>query len=108
MNKLTLSEINVVPVKFNNGLVAFASCVVNNQFFIGNIAIYTSPASPDGFRLVYANKILKNGIKLDIVHPIKKEVGLEIQKQIVGCYLKLIENLAEKGGRNERNERYSQ
>lgn len=89
---VVVSEIQISPVKFREGLVAFASAVINHQFYIGNIAIYTSPSSPDGFRLVYPSRSL-NGQQLSIIHPITKEAGLAIQKQIVERYIKLMEDL---------------
>jgi stage V sporulation protein G len=92
MSELVVLEIQIIPVKPKDGLVAFASCVINNQLYLGNIAIYTSPSSPIGFRLVYPCRAV-NGTQLSIVHPITKEAGLLIQKQIVERYLKLMENL---------------
>lgn len=99
MNEIVVSEIQIIPVKPKDGLVAFASAVINNQFYIGNIAIYTSPSSLDGFRLVYPSRTLNNGTQLSIAHPITKEAGLVIQKQIVERYVKLMENLT-KGEEN--------
>lgn len=93
MSELVVSEIELTPVKFKNGLVAFASCVINNQFYLGSLAIYSSPSSPNGFRLVYPSRTLSNGKQLSILHPITKEAGLAIQKQIVERYIKLMEDL---------------
>lgn len=92
MQEIVVSEIQISPVKFRDGLVAFASCVINNQLYLGNIAIYTSPSSPDGFRLVYPSRAV-NGTQLSIAHPIRRETGSIIQKQIVERYIKLMENL---------------
>jgi len=100
MNDLTISEINIVPVKPQSGLVAFATCTINKQFYIGNIAIYTSLSSPGGFRLVYPARTLSNGKQLSIVHPISKEAGLLIQKRIVERYLELMEDLTKGGSKN--------
>ncbi len=95
MLTITISEIQIIPVKPKNGLVAFASCVINNQLYLGNLAIYTSPSSPEGYRLVYPTRTLKSGAHLSIAHPINKETGVAIQEQIVEQYLKLMENLDE-------------
>ena len=96
-NDINLSEIKIAPVKQNNGLVAFASAILNGQIYFGCIGIYTSLSSPEGFRLVYPTKLLSNGTSLEIFHPISKETGLLIQKIIVSEYRKLIEELT-KGG----------
>ena len=100
MSELIISEIQLTPVKFKDGLTAFASCVINNQFYLGNLALYSSPSSPTGFRLVYPSRTLSNGKQLSIVHPINKETGLLIQKQIAEQYLKLIEDLTKGEDRN--------
>ena len=105
MKEIVVSEIQVVPVKPKNGLVAFASAVINNQIYVGNIAIYTSLSSQNGFRLVYPSKSLNNGTKLDIIYPINKEAGSIVQRQIVEQYLKLIENLAKGNDKNGQESR---
>jgi DNA-binding cell septation regulator SpoVG len=92
-NSVNLYEIKIMPVKQNNGLVGFASAILNNQIYIGCIGIYTSLSSPDGFRLVYPTKLLSNGTNISIFHPITREAGLSIQKVIISEYLKLVEEL---------------
>ncbi len=67
MNELRISEIQIIPLKPKEGLVAFASCVVNKALYIGNIAIYTSPSTQEGFRLVYPVKTLPNGKEIHCV-----------------------------------------
>lgn len=90
MGKLFISEIQIIPVKPKDGLVAFASCVINNALYIGNIAIYTSPTNPEGYRLVYPLKVLPNGKEINCVHPITKEAGEAITKSLIGKYKDLI------------------
>ena len=96
MNELLITEIQVIPVKPNNGLVAFASCVINNQFYIGSIAVYTSPTSPDGHRLLYPIKVLPNGKEIHCIHPITKEAGEAVKRAIIGKF----EDLMTKQGRD--------
>ena len=90
MEKLFISEIQIIPVKPKEGLVAFASCVINNALYLGNIAIYTSPTNPEGYRLVYPMKVLPNGKEINCVHPINKESGEAIAKSIIRKYKDLI------------------
>jgi len=103
MNEIVVSEIQIIPVKPKDGLVAFASCVINSQFFLGNIAIYSSLSSPDGFRLVYPTKILNNGRNMPIAFPVNQATGFAIQKIIVEKYLKLVEKLTKGVCANERS-----
>ena len=90
MPEIVVSEIQIIPVKPKDGLVAFASCVVNHQFYIGNVAIYTSPTSQDGFRLVYPLKTLPTGKELNCVYPINRETGDTVSKAVVGKYKELL------------------
>lgn len=90
MNELVVKEIQIIPVMPKDGLIAFASCVVNNQFYIGNVAIYTSPSSPDGYRLVYPIKVLPNGKEINCVHPINRETGEQVKKAIIQKYEELV------------------
>ncbi len=83
MSEFEISEIQVIPIKPKEGLVAFASCIINNALYIGNIAIYTSPSTQSGFRLIYPVKILPNGKEINCVHPINKEAGELISKAII-------------------------
>jgi len=90
MNKLEISEIQIIPVKPKDGLVAFSSCVINNALYIGNIAVYTSQSARSGFRLVYPVKILPNGKEIHCVHPINKEAGELISKAIIGKFKEIL------------------
>ncbi len=90
MSGLEISEIQVIPVKPKEGLVAFASCIVNKALYIGNIAIYTSPSTQEGFRLAYPVKTLPNGKEINCVHPINKEAGEAILKEIIRKFREVV------------------
>ena len=93
MNEIVVSEIEIVPTKPKNGLVAFASCVINNQLYIGNIAIYTRPDGND-FRLAYPTKTLPNGKQINCVHPINRYAGEIIRSRIVERFVEISSKLA--------------
>lgn len=93
INNLQTSEISIVPIHSENGMVAFASAVVNNQFFIGNIAIYTSPSTSHGFRLVFPNKKLSSGQSIDCFKPITRDAEEKLTKDIVDRYKEIIKEL---------------
>lgn len=94
MCELLISEIQIIPVKPKDGLVAFGSCVINNSLYVGNIAIYTSPTNPEGYRLIYPLKILPNGKEISCFHPINKEAGEIIAKYIIGKFKELMSKRA--------------
>ena len=88
---MKISEIEIVPIKPQSGLVAFASCVINNSFYVGNIAIHTSYNCRDGYRLVYPSKILPNGKEVNCIHPINRDVGESISKAIISKFKQIIQ-----------------
>ncbi|HSG30838.1 MAG TPA: hypothetical protein VLB82_04755 [Thermodesulfobacteriota bacterium] len=49
-----ISEIQVIPVKANKGLIAFCSFVLYESIYCSSVGIYTSPHG--GYRLVYPTK----------------------------------------------------
>ena len=92
MMLLKIDEIQIVPIRPLDGLVGFASCVINNQFYVGNIAVYSSPSSRDGFRLVFPTKKLASGQVVDCFHPINKEAGELVTSAIIKQYVELMDN----------------
>jgi len=92
MQELTISEIQIIPINPQNGLVGFASAVINNQFYVGSIAIYTSPLSSRGFRVVFPTKKLSNGKHVECFYPINNVINERVSNAIIHEYVKLIEN----------------
>ena len=87
---IKLTEIQIVPVKPKDGLIAFVSFVMNGSFFIGDVAIHSRIDQP-GYRLVYPAKTLFNGLKINCFKPINKPTADEIEGQVLGEFEKLIE-----------------
>ena len=85
---IKLTEIQIVPVKPNNGLVAFVSFVISESFFVGDVAIY-SRINHEGYRLVYPTKILFNGLKINCFKPINRNVAEAIEEQVLCDFDKL-------------------
>lgn len=79
MNKIT--EVQIYPIKPNDGLIGFASVILDGKVYLGSIGIYRK-INGEGFRLTYPTK--KVGEKnLNIFHPISRETGLAIEKAII-------------------------
>jgi len=89
MKEVVISEIQIIPIKPKDGLVAFASFVIDDQFYVGDIAIYTRPSGQD-YRLVYPCKILPNGKRINCFHPINRETGECMKKAIIDKYLEMV------------------
>jgi len=92
MSEVSITDIQIAPTLPNDGLVAFASFVINEAVYVGNVAIYTAPAKPMGFRLVYPAKKLGNGKKMSSAHPITRSVGDIIEKIVISKYRELMSN----------------
>lgn len=89
MNEIAISEIQIIPIKPHNGLLAFVSFVLNNSFYVGDIALY-SRLDGTGYRLVYPIKILPNGLKINCFHPINYKTTQIIEEQITNKFIKLL------------------
>lgn len=74
--KTKVSDIRIILIEPKNGLIAFASCVIDNKFSIGSIGIHKK-LQKDEYRLTYAQK---NG--QTIAHPITRELSQEIEQSI--------------------------
>ena len=105
MQEINLSEIDVTPIKPRNGLIAFCSFVINNSFFVGDVAIY-SRLDGSGYRLVYPIKILPNGAKINCFYPINQKSSKIIEEQVFRVFLNLIEKVKMmKGIKDEQEEK---
>jgi len=77
---MKITEINITPIKPKDGLVGFASVVLDNSIYLGFIGIYTK-LDGTGYRLTYPTK--KIGDKsINIYHPINKEASKVIEETI--------------------------
>ncbi len=77
MYKPIISEIQIHHLKTSDGLVGFASLVIDGCWFVGNLAIYTRLEG--GYRVVYPTKKLRNDQEIPIFHPISKDAGEAIE-----------------------------
>ena len=79
----TISEIQIIPVKPDRGIVAFCSFVLFESIHCNSIAIFTRPHG--GFRLVYPTR--KNGNIYDnVYYPINRKTGQHIEEAVLAIY----------------------
>lgn len=73
---MKVTKVEILPVKPVNGLIAFASIELENQFYVSCIGIYTKIGG--GIRLTYPTK---EGGKntFNICHPIVPELSKHIE-----------------------------
>lgn len=103
--EIELSEIEIIPVRPKEGLIGFCSFVINNSFYVGDVAIY-GRLEDGNIRLVYPKTVLSNGLKISVFHPINKYIGDAIERQVANFYLGLLEKVKKmKGERDGTNGR---
>lgn len=77
---MKISEISIDLVKPRDGLIGFASLVIEESIYLGNIGIIKR-LEDDSFRLTYPTR--KVGEKdFNIYYPINKEAGKDIEKAV--------------------------
>ena len=78
---MKISRVRVKKVTPIKNLVGFASAVVDDWLFIGNIAIYTKLGSEKEVRLVFPQKKVKNG-SISLFYPISNESYYDLEQEI--------------------------
>ncbi len=68
---------------------------VNESLYVGDIAIHSS-FSGDGYRLVFPDKMLKNGKRIQCVHPINREATEIFTRAIIRKLKELMEDVRNK------------
>ena len=86
---IRITEVEIIPLKPRNGLIAIASCLYCGQLALNSIAIYSRPDG-SSYRLVYPTKVLANGKEIHIFYPINKRTGDAITRAIVRKYEELM------------------
>ncbi len=84
-----LSEVQIIPIKPQNGLVAFASFVWDKNLYLGSIGIMTRPQG--GYRLVYPTKKIADR-NLNIFYPINRETAQLIESEVVKQFEEVMNN----------------
>ena len=80
---MKISEIQIIPIKPKDGLVAFASFVIDEAVYCGSVAIMTRPNGD--YRLLYPTKKI-SGRDINLYYPINKDVGVAIQEAVITKY----------------------
>jgi stage V sporulation protein G len=78
---MKISEVNIVPIKPKDGLIAFASVVLDNCVYLGSLGVFTR-LDGTGYRITYPTKKIGNK-DLNVFHPITKEFGQQIETAIL-------------------------
>ena len=80
-NSIKISNIEIISYnKPKNWLLGFASCVINGQYSLSDIAIFLRPKG--GIRLGYPISMLSNGITMKIFKPLRRDTERSIEAAI--------------------------
>jgi len=78
---MKITEVQIVPIKPKDGLVAFASIVAENSLYLGSIGVYTR-LDGSGYRITYPTKKIGNR-DINIFHPIDRQASQEIEEAVI-------------------------
>ena len=78
---MKISEVNIILIKPRDGLIGFASIVVDDALYMGSIGIHQK-LNGNGYRLTYPTKQAGNQ-RTDIFHPINSDAGKAIENTII-------------------------
>lgn len=82
---MKISKIQIRRIAPNAGLVGFASCVLDDSLYIGNIAIFTRLNNTDKIRLVFPIKEVEQK-KIPVFHPLTPDLYYQLEKAIMNEY----------------------
>lgn len=81
--KHKVTDIQIIPVRPNDGHIGFASLVFDDAFYLSTIGIYTRPQG--GYRLTYPTR-KTSFASLPIFHPINKETTDLIEQAVIAKF----------------------
>ncbi|HRN69732.1 MAG TPA: hypothetical protein PLS49_00980 [Candidatus Woesebacteria bacterium] len=87
--KNPVNEIQIIPVKPKDGLIAFCSFVLFDSLYCSSVGVFTRPSG--GYRLVYPTKRVGSR-DIDIYYPVTREIGLVIEEEVTKVIQDLMKN----------------
>jgi DNA-binding cell septation regulator SpoVG len=78
---MQVTEVDIAFVKPKDGLIAFASVVLDDQLFLSGVAIHRKLVG-SGYRLTYPTRKVGDA-QFSLFHPIRKPIGFAIEQAIV-------------------------
>lgn len=76
-----VTEIQIRVIKPKDGLLGFASLVLDGNLYLSSIGIF-GKLDGSGYRITYPTKKVGD-LDLHIFHPINKDLGQEIEQAII-------------------------
>ncbi len=73
---IKIKEVQIEFIKPNNGMIGFASILINDSIFLSSIAVHKK-LNAEGYRITYPSKG-----QFKIFHPINQATSQEIEEAI--------------------------
>lgn len=87
---MKITDVQITPITPRNGLIAFASVVIDDNIYLGSIGVHTK-LHTEGYRLTYPTK--KVGTKdLNIYRPTNPQTSKMIEDAIISKIKELFNN----------------
>jgi len=84
-----ITDVDFQPIRPRQGLLGFTSLVLNDSLRLSGIAVY-SRLDSSGIRLVYPERVLPHGAKIELICPITRACG-ELLTHVVAEHLRRLE-----------------
>ena len=75
-----VTEVQIIPIKPKDGLIALASVVIDNSLYLGSIGVHLK-LDGSGYRITYPTKKVAEK-SFNIYHPIDKDTSKAIEDAI--------------------------
>ena len=91
MKKVTtrITEIQIIPIKAHNGLIAFASFVLDNKIYLSSIGIH-SKLNQEGYRPTHPTKKIGDN-HIQLFHLINKATSHLIEIEVINQFKKVMQ-----------------
>lgn len=78
---MRVTEVDIAFIKPKDGLIAFASLVLDDQLYLSGIAVHRKLVG-SGYRLTYPTRKVGD-TQFSLFHPIRRPIGLAIEQAIL-------------------------
>jgi len=89
MKKHQITEVQILPIKPTEGLVAFASLILDFDLYLGSIGVVTRPEG--GYRLLYPTKKIGDR-SISLFYPINRNFSKEIEEEVIKKFEEVTKN----------------
>lgn len=95
--KNEITEVQVLPIKPREGLVAFASLILNRSLCLTSIGIHQK-LDGTGYRLTYPTKLVGDRT-MNLYYPITKDLSKAIEEAILNKFKEVMNKNHDRYGR---------